>query len=145
MKLQRIALAVAVCLLTGTVAAAQSTLVPGHRKADRDGNGVADAGVNVNAHFTQTITWVSGGIEYSCTYVVNTRGDYGNDPYLNSGWIMNNVRCVGGGATAVFHYMIVHQSDPRYTGEGWPIWGTWEWFSLVESQLGNVARNGRTW
>lgn len=140
MEFRQIVFSLVLCLFAASTASAQSTLVPGHQKADKDGNGIADAGINVNNHYSFTIAYAP---DYVCTYVVNTRGDYGNTPYLDSGRIMNMIRCDIGGATYTYQYFFVHASDPHYTGEGTPIWGTWEWFNLVESHLGNTLRNGR--
>ena len=54
----------------------------------------------------------------TCDYVINYRADFGNDPFMNTGWIQNHINCYG-------NYLIVHEDDPRYTGDGIEIWGTW--------------------
>jgi hypothetical protein len=72
---------------------------------------------------------------------VNYRGDFGNTPYLDSGWIQNHWVCKGPDGTSTFNYLFVHESDPRYTGDPeWEIWGTWEWKVLTESGYGNWVK-----
>lgn len=78
----------------------------------------------VTGHYTQEGS--------GCTYVVNYRGDFGGDEYLDSGWIMNNITCPTENGTSTYHYLIVHESDPRYTGNPeWAIWGNWEYHVLT--------------
>lgn len=116
-------LALALVLLAGPVSA--QTAVPGHQ--GRDGA--------VNGHYT-----TEAG---DCHYVVNYRGDFGDDPYLDDGWIFNHISCEDG---AVFNYLIVHESDPRYTGDpDNAIWGTWEVKVLtvggpIDGPHGNLLR-----
>ncbi len=60
---------------------------------------------------------------------------------MNSGWIMNNIRCSGYDDNGSYNYLIVHESDSRYQGiEENAIWGTWEYQTLTESGQGNLAR-----
>jgi hypothetical protein len=60
---------------------------------------------------------------------------------MDSGSIMNNIRCHGYDDNGVDHYEIVHESDPRYRGNPeWPIWGTWEYHELTESGTTNLVR-----
>jgi hypothetical protein len=74
----------------------------------------------------------------SCDYQVQYRGNFGGTPFLDDGWIINAIRCDDGTA---FQYLIVHASDPRYTGNpDWAIWGTWEYHTLVVSGAGNLVR-----
>lgn len=108
-----------------------STLNPGFcdDRYDADHNGITDAGVVVSGHYTQ--------FAYDCEYVVNYRGDFGNTPYLDSGWITNSISCPDGH----YNYLIVHQSDPRYTGDpNLAEWETWEYHVLTESGSGNLAQ-----
>jgi hypothetical protein len=86
--------------------------VPGHAQQERQGK--------VVTHYTQTIDWE--GVTYD--YVVNTVGDFGGDQYLNDGVIFNRIK---GSDGSVAIYRIVHESHPSFTGEGTPIWDTWEY------------------
>lgn len=95
------------------------TTVPG--QAGRDGA--------VTGHYTLS----QGG----CDYIVNYRGDFGGDPYLNDGWISNQIKCDDGSVTT---YMIVHATDKRYTGNPeLAIWGAWEITKQTMNGAGNVA------
>ena len=117
-----IALVMALIVVSGATSmavTASTTAVPGHQ--GRTGT--------VTGHYT---TEAEG-----CTYIVNYRGDFGPDPYLDNGWIMNNISCPDG----QYHYLIVHQSDRRYTGNpDWAIWGSWEIIVYTESGEGNLVR-----
>jgi hypothetical protein len=146
-----------------------STRVPGHdRTSDLDANGYPDAGKLVNGHYTSVYAYDASGDYYwdlgdgrvyktvpsiddldqstltVCDYNVTYRADFGNDPYMNSGWIRQNIVCRGYDypkGPAVFFYLIVHKTDPRYTGSPeWAVWGDWEYFVLVESGSGNLPR-----
>jgi hypothetical protein len=76
-----------------------------------------------------------------CNYQNNYRGDFGGDPFMDDGWIMNNINCSGYDGSAHFTYLIVHQSDPRYTGNpDFAIWGTWEYKVLAGTGFGNLVR-----
>ena len=73
--------------------------------------------------------------------VVNYRADFGNDPYMDHGWIQNLINCHGYDANGQYNYLIVSDTDPRYTGNTeWSIWGTWEYHVLIESHSGNLVR-----
>ena len=75
-----------------------------------------------------------------CDYKVQYRGDFGDDPFLDDGWIMNEIRCHGYAydRSQTFKYLIVHETDPRYRGiEDRSIWGTWEYHVDVEGGFGN--------
>ncbi|BDZ64109.1 hypothetical protein [Agromyces mangrovi Wang et al. 2018] len=120
-------LAGAAALTLGAAVPAQAyvpdTAVPGHQKRE---------GGKVVGHYTLE--------QYGCEYVVNYRGDFGGDPYLNDGWIFNKVTCDDG----VYTYLIVHESDPRYTGDPeLAVWGTWEYVTITESGVGNTANPHR--
>lgn len=131
-----------------------STTVPGH--CDRDGT--------VVGHYTSVYAYDAGGDWYwdlgdgrvlgtvasiddldpetltVCDYVVNYRGDFGADPFLDNGWIMNVINCSGYDDNNQYMYLIVHESDPRYTGNAdWAIWGTWEYHVLTFSGFGNLT------
>lgn len=100
-----------------------ATSVPGH---------VGREGV-VTGHYTQTYS--------GCEYNVQYRGDFGGDPYLDNGWMINNIRCDDGSA---YNYLIVHESDPRYTGNPeLAVWGTWEYHVLTASGSGNIVNFNR--
>ena len=144
---------------------AQSTVVKGHQKAkfDSDGNGIPDAGVKVNGHYTALYAedgngdwyWDLGdgrilgtvaAVDYLdessltvCDYVNNYRADFGNNPFMDTGWIMNNINC-SGIDKGHYKYLIVHEEDPRYTGNpDWAIWGTWEYHVYAISGSGNLV------
>ncbi len=131
-----------------------STVVPGH--CDRDGSVV---GHYTSIYAYDAVDWywdLGDGRVYgtvgslsdldpatltSCTYEVNYRGDFGNDPYMDNGWIMNQINCSGYDDNGHYSYLIVHQTDPRYDGDpDLAIWGTWEYHVLGESGKGNLAR-----
>lgn len=134
-----------------------TTVVPGH--CDRDGT--------VTGHYTSLYAYDASGAYYwdlgdgriyttpgvtsvadldqatlsVCDYVNNYRGDFGGDPFLDDGWIMNNISCTGYDGNSHWTYLIVHQTDPRYTGNpDFAIWGTWEYKVLVGSGTGNFVR-----
>jgi hypothetical protein len=144
-----------------------ATTVPGHQKDkyDSDGNGIPDKGVVVNGHYASVYAYDVSGNWYwdlgdgriqgtvgsideldqetltRCDYVVNYRGSFENDPFLDSGWIQNHINCYGFDDNGHYNYLIVHQTDPRYTGNpDWAIWGTWEFHVLTESGVGNLVR-----
>lgn len=75
-----------------------------------------------------------------CDYVVNYRGDFMGDPYQDTGWIQNHINCTGYDDDNHYNYLMVHESDPRYTGEGIPLWDEWEYHVLTISGWGNLAR-----
>lgn len=146
-----------------------ATTVPGHTgKYDADNNGISDAGKYVNGHYTSVYAYDASGDYYwdlgdgriygtvgsiadlelatltTCNYVVNYKADFGNDPYMNDGWIQNHINCRGYDDNGHYNYLIVGQGDPRYTGNpDWAEWGTWEYATLTESGKGNVAKNGK--
>jgi hypothetical protein len=72
-----------------------------------------------------------------CEYKVQYQGSFGDDPYLDMGWIRNNVVCKGYEPDNR-NVLFVSQGDPRYTGEGTPIWDTWEYFVDARRGEGNV-------
>jgi hypothetical protein len=157
---------------------------PGQQdRIDEDNNGISDAGVYVTGHYKSLYAEDASGAYYwdlgdgriqkssgitgvgdldsetvvTCDYQVTYRADYGNDPYMNSGWITNNIQCDDGSAT---QYLIVHQSDQRFTNnednfvwtklnadgsiarneDGTPV-NTWEYHVLAQSGEGNLAKH----
>lgn len=132
-------------------------------KYDQDNNGIPDAGVKVTGAYTALYAEDINGDYYwdlgdgriyktvasiadldqttltVCDYHNQYRADFGNDPYMDSGWIINNINCSGYEPGTVT-YLIVHETDPRYTGNPeLSIWGTWEFHVNAQSGLGNVA------
>ncbi|MEN9328577.1 MAG: hypothetical protein RI947_1385 [Candidatus Parcubacteria bacterium] len=76
-------------------------------------------------------------------YYENTyRGSFGGDPFLDNGWVLNSIRGVAAdGSVTHYQYLIVHESDPRYTGNPeWAVWGNWEYHVLVDGHAGNIVR-----
>jgi len=148
------------------VPATAATTVPGHTdRYDRDGNGIPDAGVYVNGHYTSVYAYDAAGDYYwdlgdgriqgtvasindldqatltVCDYVINYRADFGNDPFMDAGWIQNLIKQTGYDGNATYNYFIVHESDPRYRGNpDWATWGSWEYHGLTESHSGNLVR-----
>jgi hypothetical protein len=153
-------------LLALSAVAVATTTVPGHTggRSDQDNNGIPDAGVYVNGHYTSLYAYDANGDWYwdlgdgrvqgsvgsvdeldaetltVCDYIVNYRADFGNDPFMNEGWIQNLINCHGYDDNGQYNYLIVSQTDPRYTGDPeWAIWGTWEYHVLTESGQGNLT------
>lgn len=143
------------------------TVVPGHQRSslDQNNNGYPDLNVSVNGHYTSIYAYdanddyywdlgdgrVQGTVESvgdldqatltTCYYVVNYRGRFEDNPYLDSGWIQNHINCSGYDDNGEYNYLIVSDRDPRYTGNpDWSIWGNWEYQTLTESKSGNLAR-----
>lgn len=143
------------------------TRVPGHQKEryDQDDNGYPDDGIYVNGHYTSLYAYDAEGDWYwdlgdgriqgtvdsvdsldqdtltTCDYVVNYRADFGNDPFMDAGWIQNHINCSGYDDNGTYNYLIVHETDPRYRGNpDWAIWGSWEYHVLTESGQGNLVR-----
>jgi len=160
---------VAFLILAGVVLA--GTIVPGHQKkinsgrTDADTNGYPDAGVTVNGAYTSLYAYDTNGDWYwdlgdgriqgtvesadeldqetltECDYQVQYRGNFENDPFLNSGWIINTINCSGFDDDNQYNYLIVHKSDPRYKGNhDWAIWDEWEYQVLTISGYGNLVR-----
>lgn len=154
-------------LLVPSSVMAKSTAVPGHQSSryDKDGNGSPDAGVFVNGHYTSMYAYDDNGAWYwdlgdgrvqgtvssvdeldqetltVCNYVNNYRADFGNDPFMNEGWIQNHIKCRGFDDNGTYNYLIVSQTDPRYRGNpDWAVWDTWEYHVLTESGSGNLVR-----
>ena len=93
--------------------------VPGHQKQVRQGK-VVTHGIQITT--TDGVT---------CEVIVNTVGDFGGDPYMNDGQMMNREKCDDG---SVHTYHIFHETHPAYTGERTPIWGSWEYFETTNGK-----------
>jgi hypothetical protein len=154
----------------GSAAAQElTTVVPGQAgRSDGDGNGYADVGVVVNGHYRALYAYDASGAWYwdlgdgrvegtvpavgaldqatltRCEYVVSYRGAFDNDPFLDSGWISNHIRCHGFTSNTVHNSLFVHRTDPRYQGDpARAIWGDWEIHVDTRSHFGNWARPHR--
>jgi hypothetical protein len=119
-------LTASVAFAAGPVCDPGQTVVKGH--CEKDGT--------VVGHYTQDA--------YGCHYVVNYRGDFGGDPYLDNGRIMNMINCPGGSvgsdnpnAHTNYTYMFVSEGEPQWDENN--IWGTWDWDILTVPGEGNVA------
>lgn len=115
-----------------------ATTVPGHQSSryDADSNGFPDAGVTVTGVYSFEYAYGAS----VCKYQVQYRGTFENDAYLDTGWIRNSINCRGQDH-GTYNYLIVHETDPRYTGNpDWAEWGTWEYHVLTESGSGNIVR-----
>ncbi|MBX0359404.1 hypothetical protein [Halobacillus sp. Nhm2S1] len=106
---------------------AKSSVVPGHQTDD----GSIPVG-DVTGMYTE----VNGDYHYKVQY----RGDFGGDPYLDSGWMINHITNMETGEK--YFYLIVHETDPRYTGEGTPVWGSWEYHLVVSGKQSDPVDNG---
>lgn len=157
---------VAMVVMALAPVAGAGTRVPGHDspRYDQDDNGYPDAGVYVNGHYTSVYAYDDNGDYYwdlgdgrifgvdsiddldqatltVCDYVINYRADFGNDPFMDAGWIQNIISCHGYDDNGHYNYFIVHETDPRYRGNpDWAIWGTWEYHGLTISGEGNLVR-----
>lgn len=133
------------------------------RNVDKDGNGSPDAGVQVVRNYQSVYAYDAYGLWYwdlgdgrvqgnssfegldqetlsVCDYQVHSKGDFNNDPFLDSGVITNNIHCYGYDGNATYYYQIVSEDDPRYTGDPeWAIWGTWEYHVYTVSGEGNLV------
>lgn len=148
------------------------TAVGNPARYDVDHNGFPDAGVYVSGHYTSLYAYDADGDWYwdlgdgrilgtvaspndlnaatrtTCDYVVNYRADFNNDALMDHGWIQNHINCSGFDDNGHYNYLIVSDTDPRYTGNpDWAVWGTWEYRVLSVSGSGNLvahASNPRT-
>lgn len=153
--------------VTAGVAGAATT-VPGQTgkaRIDADENSYPDAGVVVEGHYYSVYAYDANGDYYwdlgdgriqgtvasiddldqetltVCDYVVNYRGTFENNPFMDSGVIFNHIKCHGYDDNHTYNYQIVHESDPRYRDNpDWAVWGTWEYHALTESGAGNLVR-----
>jgi hypothetical protein len=146
--------------------AVNATAVPGQAvRSDADNNGFSDVGVVVtgaykavhlsdasgNYYFDRGDGRIEGTVSSPdaldqstitrCDYKISYRGTFENDPFLETGWISNHVKCGGYTATATYNTMIVHKSDPRYLGDpARAIWTDWELHVDTASGFGNWVR-----
>lgn len=136
----------------------------GDSKWDKDNDGYPDAGIYVTGNYTSLYAYDANGDYYwdlgdgriyktvdsvddldpatltTCDYVINYRADFNDDPFMDAGWIQNHINCSGYGNNKKYNYLIVHETDPRYTGnEDWAIWGTWEYHVKTRSGSGNLV------
>jgi len=134
------ALASAALLIVPAAASAASTVVPGQQdRYDADNNGIPDAGQVVNGRYSEVDTFG----DTVCKLVVTYRGDFGNDPFLNSGEISNHYQCKGPDGNQTYNYQIVSSDDPRYRGNPeWAVFGTWEYHVLTQGGQGNEPFGG---
>ncbi|MEX2515113.1 MAG: hypothetical protein WD335_03220 [Candidatus Paceibacterota bacterium] len=132
---------------------------------DEDDNGIPDEGEVVTGKYTALYAYDAAGDWYLdlgdgreqgtvnsvdeldqstltvCDYQVQYRGSFENDPFLDSGWIINDIKCSGYDNNGTYNYVIVHETDPRYTGNSdWAIWNTWEFHTYTVSGQGNLVR-----
>lgn len=143
-----------------------ATTVPGHTdRFDEDNNGFPDAGEYVNGKYTSLYAYDASGDWYwdlgdgriygtvssvdelnettltTCDYNVIYRADFNNDAFMDAGWIHNHIKCQGYDDNGTYNYVIVHESDPRYTGNpDNAIWGTWEYVVQTSKGNGNSAK-----
>lgn len=165
-QLHKLAFGFILTLAAATSLTAQSlTIVPGHLGAryDADNNGYPDVGVKVTGKYESVYAYdqlddwywdLGDGRIYgtvasiadldastltTCDYQIMFRATFENDPFMDSGWINNLINCTGF-ENGAFNYQIVHQTDPRYTGNpDWEVWGTWEYHVLTDSGDGNIV------
>jgi hypothetical protein len=157
--------AIAAFVFTAPTVAA-STANGNPAKWDSDNNDFPDAGIEVTGNYTSVYAYDASGAYYwdlgdgriqsslginsiddlnqntltRCDYVINYRADFGNDPFMDSGWIQNHINCYGYDDNNTYNYLIVHESDPRYTGNPeWAIWGNWEYIVSTQSHSGNLV------
>lgn len=160
-----VALMTIIALVAVALPAAGSTVVPGQQdRYDANDNGSPDEGAvvtgkyeSVYAYDANDFYWdlgdgrVQGTVDTIddldqetltvCDYQVQYRGSFDDDPFLDSGWIKNNINCSGYDDNGTYNYVIVHETDPRYTGNpDWEIWGTWEYHVYTTSGQGNLVR-----
>lgn len=94
------------------------------------------------AHPDGTVTRVEFSTdEHGNQLIMPYRGDFGGDPYLDDGWVMNIY------THEDFHgyitiYRFVHETDPRYTGEN-PIWGSWDFDLEIHGGQFDRANSGK--
>lgn len=145
-----------------------STVVPGQIRDsfDANNNGYPDEGIAVAGKYKSLYAYDASGDYYwdlgdgrvikteelanldqasltECVYQVQYKGMFNDTPYLDSGWIKNEINC-SGIEKGTFNSTIVHMTDPRYRGdEDNAIWGDWEYHVNTESGVGNIANLAR--
>ena len=65
---------------------------------------------------------------YTWYLVMPYRGDFGGDSYLDDGWIMNVYTDRQGNLVL---YTFVHETDPRWSEDLTPIWGSWGIYKAI--------------
>lgn len=74
-----------------------------------------------------------------CDYKVEYRGKFQNDPFLDSGWVQNQINCTGYDDNSNRNFIIVHKTDPRYTGTRPEAFGgDWEYHVDARKKEGNI-------
>lgn len=129
---------------------------------DEDDNGIPDEGEVVTGAYKSRYAYDANGDHYwdlgdgrtqgtvsgfdeldqstitNCYYKVQYRGTFDNDPFLDSGWVKNQINCRGYDDNGNYNYTIVHKTDPRYTGDRPETFGgDWEYHVDVEGGFGN--------
>jgi hypothetical protein len=132
---------------------------------DADNNGIPDEGEVVSGTYKAVYAYDANGDVYfdlgdgrvqgtvnaiaeldqstltRCDYKNQYRGTYENDPFLDSGWVKNNINCKGYDDNSNYNYTIVHETDPRYTGEKPATFGgDWEYHVYAVGGEGNTVR-----
>lgn len=148
-----IAVALAAATLIVPAAASASTRVPGHQ--DKDSGTVMGKYESLYAYDAQggyywdlgdgriyqnvpSVEDLDAATLTTCDYVVVYQGDFGDDPFLDTGWIRNNIHC-SGYEPGTYNSLVISEDDHRYTGEREQIWGNWEIMVDTWSGVGNVA------
>lgn len=163
----------AIAAITITLSAGVADAAKPTSKTDADNNGYPDVGVVVTRHWTSLYAYDWNGDWYwdlgdgrvlgtvgspddlddasynECSYVNQSRGTFENNPYQDSGWISNHIDCNGTDGHGHWNYLMVHRTDPRFTGDAARIaeldWGPdWEFKVLTELGTGNFFKPART-
>ncbi len=137
---------------------------------DEDNNGIPDEGEVVTGAYKSVYAFDATGSYYwdlgdgrvqgdassiadldqatlsVCDYKVVYRATFGNDPFMDTGWIRNNIKCNGYSydKAKTYNYLIVHETDHRYSEDAPEIWGSWAYFVDTESGVGNKLAGPKT-
>ncbi len=103
------------------------TVVPGQQ---------TDDGSEPEGTVTGVYDYTAGNFHYRVQY----RGDFEGSPSLANGWMTNHITNLDTGQK--WFYLIVHETDPRYTGEGTALWGTWEYHLRLQGNQSDPVANG---
>lgn len=114
-------------LSVGVALAQSDTVVPGQQ---------TDNGSYPVGTVTGVYEYTSGGFHVQVQY----RGDFEGTPSLENGWIKNIFTRLSDGAK--WHYIIVHETDSRYTGNGTSVWGSWEYHLRLRANQSDPVKNG---
>jgi len=161
---------VTTCFWTATIMAQIMPAFPtgAHQKwLDEDGNGLPDEGVRVGGRFEGFSASDSFGHRFVdlgegfsfgddwadfdeetlsiCTRQVIYSGEFDNNIGIDSGWVWNRSHCTGFGfeVPRILVLLVVHESDPRYTGTGVATDDDWELQFDIASGCGNSPANGK--